>query len=64
MCRNKTTDEVEYQMWYAPEVKHWVKEWTKYSWGVQERGFESVHVRPHAHEFRFAPAHTAGVFVN
>ncbi len=42
VCRNKTTDEVEYQMWYAPEVKQWVREWTKYSWGVLEREVMSV----------------------
>ncbi len=45
VCRNKTTDEVEYQMWYAPEVKHWVKEWTKYSWGVQEREVMSMQLK-------------------
>lgn len=37
VCRDKTTDDVVYEMWYAPDAKHWVKEWTKYPWGVMER---------------------------
>ena len=32
VCRDKTTNEVVYEMWYAPEAKHWVKEWTCFSW--------------------------------
>jgi hypothetical protein len=43
VCRDKTTNEVVYEMWYSPEVKHWVKEWTKYPWGVMER--EVMHVK-------------------
>jgi hypothetical protein len=37
VCRDKTTNDVVYEMWYAPEAKHWVKERTKYPWGVMER---------------------------
>jgi len=44
-CRDTTTGELVWQLWYAPEAKHWVKEWTKYSWGVQEREVMSVRVR-------------------
>jgi hypothetical protein len=34
-----------YEMWYAPEAKHWVKEWTKYPWGVMEREVMRVKVK-------------------
>jgi hypothetical protein len=44
-CRDTTTGELVSQVWYAPEAKHWVKEWTKYSWGVPEREVISVRVR-------------------
>jgi hypothetical protein len=45
VCRNPTTSEVVYEMWYAPEAKHWVKERTIYSWGVQEREVMAVTVK-------------------
>jgi hypothetical protein len=45
VCRDKTTHDVVYEMWYAPEVKHWVKEWTKYPWGVLEREVMRVKLR-------------------
>jgi hypothetical protein len=45
VCRNPTTNEVVYEMWYAPEAKHWVKERTTYSWGVQEREVMAVTVK-------------------
>jgi len=45
VCRNPTTNEVVYEMWYAPEAKHWVKERTIYSWGVQEREVMAVTVK-------------------
>ena len=44
-CRDTTTGELVSQLWYAPEAKHWVKEWTKYTWGVQEREVMSMRVR-------------------
>ena len=37
VCRDKATNEIVSQVWYAPEAKHWVKEWNRFSWGVQER---------------------------
>lgn len=36
VCRDKTNRVVS-EWWHAPAVKHWVKEWTRFSWGVQER---------------------------
>jgi len=45
VCRNPTTNEVVYEMWYAPEAKHWVKERTVYSWGVQEREVMAIAVK-------------------
>lgn len=45
VCRDKATDEVIHQAWYAPEVKHWVKEWSRFSWGVQERELMAVKLR-------------------
>jgi IrrE N-terminal-like domain len=45
VCRDKTTNDVVYEMWYAPEAKHWVKEWTKYPWGVMEREVMRVKVK-------------------
>ena len=44
VCRDKT-NEIVSEMWYAPEVKHWVKEWTRFSWGVQERELMAVKLR-------------------
>jgi hypothetical protein len=29
-------------VWYAPEAKHWVKEWSRMSDGVQERELMAV----------------------
>jgi hypothetical protein len=43
-CRDKTNQIVN-EMWYAPEVKHWVKEWTRFSWGVQERELMAVKLK-------------------
>ena len=37
VCRDKATNEIVSQVWYAPEAKHWVKEWNRFSWGIQER---------------------------
>jgi hypothetical protein len=45
VCRDKTTNEVVYEMWYAPEAKHWVKEWTRFSWGVLEREIMAVKLK-------------------
>jgi hypothetical protein len=45
VCRDPTTDRVVYEMWYAPEAKHWVKDRTTYSWGVQEREVMAVTVK-------------------
>jgi hypothetical protein len=45
VCRDKTTNEVVSEMWYAPAAKHWVKEWTRYPWGVQEREIMAVKLR-------------------
>jgi hypothetical protein len=44
-CRDTKNGELVSQLWYAPEAKHWVKEWARYSWGVQEREVMSVRVR-------------------
>lgn len=44
VCRDKTNQVVS-EMWYAPEVKHWVKEWTRFSWGVQERELMAVKLK-------------------
>jgi hypothetical protein len=43
-CRDRT-NQVVYEVWYAPEVKHWVKEWTRFSWGVQERELMAVKLK-------------------
>lgn len=45
VCRDRATGDVIHEMWYAPEVKHWVKEWSRFSWGVQERELMAVKVR-------------------
>lgn len=45
VCRDKVTNEVVSQMWYAPEAKHWVKEWSRFPWGVQERELMAVKFR-------------------
>jgi len=45
VCRDKATNEVVSQMWYAPEAKHWVKEWSRFPWGVQERELMAVKFR-------------------
>jgi hypothetical protein len=45
VCRDTATAEVIYQTWYAPEVKHWVKEWSRFPWGVQERELMAVKLR-------------------
>ena len=43
-CRDKSK-QVVFEVWYAPEVKHWVKEWTRFSWGVQERELMAVKLK-------------------
>jgi len=43
-CRDKS-NQVVFEVWYAPEVKHWVKEWTRFSWGVQERELMAVKLK-------------------
>jgi hypothetical protein len=45
VCRDKKTNEVIYQLWYAPDVRHWVKEWSRLPWGVQERELMAVKLR-------------------
>ncbi len=45
VCRDKTTNQVVYEMWYAPEAKHWVKEWTRFPWGVLEREVMAVKLK-------------------
>src|SRR5262245_4299249 len=45
VCRDTTTNEVVHEMWYAPEAKHWVKEWTRFSWGVLEREIMAVKLK-------------------
>ena len=45
VCRDKATNEVASEMWYAPEAKHWVKDWSRFSWGVQERELMSVKLK-------------------
>jgi hypothetical protein len=37
VCRNKATGDVIHQTWFAPAVKMWVKEWSSFPWGIQER---------------------------
>lgn len=44
VCRDKTNQVVS-EMWYAPEVRHWVKEWSRFSWGVQERELMAVKLK-------------------
>jgi len=44
-CRDKATGNVIYQAWYALAFKHWAKEWSRFSWGVQERGLMAAKVR-------------------
>lgn len=36
-CRRKSPDELIHQTWYAPDVKFFVKEWSRFPWGIQER---------------------------
>jgi len=43
-CRDQTNQVVS-EWWYAPEVKHWVKEWTRFSWGVRERELMAVKLK-------------------
>jgi hypothetical protein len=45
VCRDKATNEVTSEMWYAPEAKQWVKEWSHFPWGVQEREVISVKLK-------------------
>src|SRR5262249_505957 len=45
VCRDTTTNEVVYEMWDAPEAKHWVKEWTRFSWGVLDREIMAVKLK-------------------
>jgi hypothetical protein len=45
VCRDKATNEVSSEMWYAPEAKQWVKEWSRFPWGVQERELISVKLK-------------------
>jgi hypothetical protein len=45
VCRDKKTNEVIYQVWYAPEVRHWVKDWSRFPSGVQERELMAVKLR-------------------
>jgi hypothetical protein len=35
-CREVPTERVVYEMWYAPLVKHWIRERTYFSYGVHE----------------------------
>jgi len=44
-CRDKATGNVIYQAWYALAFKHLAKEWSRFSWGVQERGLMAAKVR-------------------
>jgi hypothetical protein len=44
VCRDKTNQVVS-EMWYAPEVRHWVKEWSRFSWGMQERELMAVKLK-------------------
>jgi hypothetical protein len=37
VCRDKVSSEIVSRMWYAPEARHWVKEWSRFPWGEQER---------------------------
>ena len=41
-CRDTATNEIVMRMWYAPEAKHWVKEWSRLPEGVQEREIMAV----------------------
>jgi hypothetical protein len=46
VCRNKTTNEVIHQTWFAPAAKLWVKEWSKFPWGIQERELIGLKLHP------------------
>jgi hypothetical protein len=39
------TNQVVAEMWYAPEVKFWVKEWVRFPWGVRERELMGAKLR-------------------
>jgi hypothetical protein len=43
-CRNMRTGNVTYELWYAPRVKHWVRERRTFDYGVQERELIGYHV--------------------
>jgi hypothetical protein len=32
-----STGRIAYEVWYAPQVKHWVRRRTHFNYGVQER---------------------------
>src|SRR3989338_8591863 len=37
VCRDKRTNSVMDEKWYAPAAKHWVKDRTYQPWGLRER---------------------------
>lgn len=37
VCRNARTGSITSERWYAPEVKHWIRERTHFSYGIRER---------------------------
>jgi hypothetical protein len=37
VCRNTATETIMHETWYAPEVKTWVRERGRFSFGLQER---------------------------
>ena len=37
VCRDKRTGSIALEMWYGPEVRHWVKWHGYWPWGLQER---------------------------
>jgi hypothetical protein len=36
-CVDAPTGQLTYEVWYAPQVKHWVRERTHFNYGVRER---------------------------
>ena len=37
VCRDPLSDVVVYEVWYSPEVKHWVKERARLRYGTLDR---------------------------
>ena len=37
VCHNQRTDALMYERWYAPAVKHWIRERSRFPYGIRER---------------------------